>query len=249
VRALAGVLGELLLTGGVVLLLFVVYELWVTDLLAAQDQDRLASRLHQQWSAAAPSASGAVPAAVTPPRVGQPFAFLHIPRLGSGYARAVVEGAAQEQLAQGPGHYQGTAMPGQIGNFAVAGHRVGKGSPFLDLDTLRPGDPLVVETAGGWYVYRVLGDPATGSVEDASGIPGQEVVQPADVGVIAPVPDDPAAAAPTRAYLTLTTCNPKFSARTRLIVHAVLDGAPVAKADEPNGPPALREQAKRMTED
>ena len=109
---------------------------------------------------------------------------------------------------------------------------MGKGSPFLDLDQLRPGDPIVVETRDSWFVYRVLrrltGDPP-------SGIPGQEIVRPTDVDVIAPVPNSPGAE-PTASYLTLTTCHPRFSARQRLIVHAVLDGGPVAKADAARRP-------------
>jgi sortase A len=132
-------------------------------------------------------------------------------------------------------------MPGQQGNFALAGHRVGKGSPFLDLDTLRPGDPIVVETASRWYVYRVLGDARTGSVtSDPSGIPGSEVVPPTAIDVISPTPDGAAGSPASGAYLTITTCNPKYSAATRLVVHARLDGDPVSKADDPAGPPALR---------
>ena len=81
-------------------------------------------------------------------------------------------------------------MPGEQGNVALAGHRVGKGSPFLELDKLRPGDPIVVETAQSWFVYRVLGDPSTGDFgTDPSGIPGQEIVRPTDVAVIARTPD------------------------------------------------------------
>jgi sortase A len=95
----------------------------------------------------------------------------------------------------------------------------------------------VVETADSWFVYRVLGDPATGDYgTDPSGVPGQEIVRPSDVAVIAPTPGGAAA---TQAYLTLTTCHPKYSARQRLIVHALLDGGPISKADAPDGPPEL----------
>jgi sortase A len=172
--------------------------------------------------------------------IGDPFAVVHVPALGADYARVVVEGVSQVELAQGPGHYLDTAMPGEQGNFAVAGHRVGHGAPFLDLDQLRPGDPIVVETQGHWFVYRVLGDPATGDfAADPSGIPGQHIVRPTDVDVISPVPGGPAAGPTDGAYLTLTTCHPKYSAQQRLIVHARLDGAPLSKASAPDGPPAL----------
>ncbi|WP_246081217.1 class E sortase [Modestobacter altitudinis] len=228
--------GELLVTAGLVVLLFVVYEVYVTDLLNDRTQGNLAEQLHDQWDQAS-----AAPENLVAPAVGEPLAVLHIPRLGEDYSRVVLEGVSEEQLAEGPGHYIGTALPGQQGNLAIAGHRVGKGSPFLDTDELLPGDPIVVETAQNWYVYRVLGDAATGDyTTDPSGIPGQQIVKPSDVSVIAPTPDA-ADAAPSGAYLTLTTCHPKYSAQQRLIVHAVLDGSPVSKADFPDGPPALIE--------
>jgi sortase (surface protein transpeptidase) len=232
-RVLVRGAGELLVTAGLVVLLFVVYEVYVTDLLNGRAQDHLAEQIQDQWDAAAPTED------LVEPPIGQPLAVLHIPRLGEDYSRVVLEGVSEDQLSQGPGHYVGTALPGQQGNLAIAGHRVGKGSPFLDADRLVPGDPIVVETAQNWYVYRVLGDAASGDyTTDPSGIPGQQIVRPSDVAVIAPTPGaaDPA---PTGAYLTLTTCHPKYSARQRLIVHAVLDGAPISKADAPAGPPAL----------
>jgi sortase (surface protein transpeptidase) len=252
-RTLIRGVGQTLITFGLISLLFVVYELYMTDLLAAREQDQLSQEIQEQWADAptvtppegAPSAGTPEPAPAPAPEsiqvsLGQPFSVLHIPRLGGDYSRVVVEGTAQVQLAQGPGHYIDTALPGQEGNFAVAGHRVGRGSPFLDLDQLRPGDPIVVETEGNWYVYRVLGDPATADFgTDPSGIPGREIVRPEDVAVISPTPGGPAQGPAAGVYLTLTTCHPKYSAAQRLIIHARLDGAPVSKAAAPDGPPAL----------
>jgi sortase A len=253
IRTVLRGIGQTLITLGLVALLFVVYELYVTDLLAAREQDQLSEEIEEQWAdeptveAPTPAPSGGVPAPAPTPApesidvgLGEPFAVLHIPRLGDDYSRVVVEGTAQVQLAQGPGHYLDTAMPGQDGNFAVAGHRVGRGSPFLDLDRLLPGDAIVVETGANWYVYRVLGDPASGDFgADPSGIPGREIVRPADVAVISPTPGGPAGGPAAGAYLTLTTCHPKYSAAQRLVIHARLDGAPLTKASAPDGPPAL----------
>jgi sortase A len=95
-------------------------------------------------------------------------------------------------------------MPGQIGNFSVAGHRIKK--IFWRLDELAPGDVIGVETRTNWYIYRVT---------------GHEIVKPSAVEVVAPVPDRPGRK-PTKALLTLTTCNPKFNNYQRLIVHAEL---------------------------
>lgn len=232
VRTLVGGLAQTLLTAGVVVLLFVVHQLWVTGLSAAREQGRLAEELRGGWPADAPGAG--VPTPPAAPGVGEPFAVLHVPRLGADWSRVVLEGTAEEQLARGPGHYVGTAMPGEPGNVAIAGHRVGRGAPFLDLDALRPGDAVVVEVADGWFPYRVLADGP-----DRNGVPGRRVVAPDRVDVVAPVPGGPADAAPAGSYLTLTTCHPRYSARERLVVHAVLDGPGVARADAPGGPPAL----------
>jgi sortase (surface protein transpeptidase) len=250
VRTLIRGIGQTLITLGLVALLFVAYELWVTDIIASQQQDQLSEEIQDQWAdtptveAPTTAPSAPVPAPAPPAAIdvglGDPFAVLHIPRLGPDWNRVVVEGTAQVQLAQGPGHYLDTAMPGQEGNFALAGHRVGRGSPFLDLDRMQPGDPIVVETSDYWYVYRVLGDPAAGSFDgDPSGIPGQQIVRPENVEVISPTPGGAADGATSGAYLTLTTCHPKYSAQQRLIVHARLDGAPLAKSTAPDGPPAL----------
>ncbi|SDY23782.1 sortase A [Modestobacter sp. DSM 44400] len=233
-------IGQALVTLGLVVLLFVVYEVWVTDLLTAQRQGELSDELQEGWDAPTVTDPGGTPAPIDV-ALGQPFAVLHIPRLGADWSRVVVEGTGGEQLAQGPGHYAGTAMPGEQGNVALAGHRVGRGSPFLDLDRMRPGDPIVVETADFWFVYRVLGDAATGDLgADPSGIPGMQIVRPSQVDVIAPTPDGATDGAATGAYLTVTTCHPKYSARQRLIVHAVLDGSPVSRTEAPDGPDALR---------
>jgi sortase A len=229
-RTLALGAGELLVTAGMVLLLFVVYEVYVTDLLTSQRQDQLSEDLREEWDSAPAPDRGSI----TRVDLGDAFAVLRVPRLGEDYTRVVLEGTAEEQLSQGPGHYVDSAMPGEQGNLALAGHRVGKGSPFLELDTMQAGDPIVVETADSWFVYRVLPD------DDPSGIPGTHVVSPSAVEVVAPTPND-AGAAPSGAYLTLTTCHPRYSARQRLVIHARLDGGPLSKAEYPDGPDALYE--------
>ena len=231
-RSVVRTVGELLVTAGAVLLLFVVYELFVTDLLNGQRQESLQREVLAEWEADPPVLGSQVP--------GDAFAILHIPRLGPDYQRVVLEGTQWEDLKKGPGRYAESALPGELGNVAIAGHRTTYGSPFRDLDLVQPGDPIVVETSDSWFVYRVLGDPATGDLDaDPSGILGRHIVRPTDVEVINPTPGAAADAPATGRYLTLTTCHPRYSARERLIVHAALDGVPIAKADAPGGPPAL----------
>lgn len=219
--------GQTLITAGLIVLLFVVYELWVTNIFAQEKQSKVHTTLEKEW------AQGDDPLVVgqlnlpggkqglIPTGVG--IANIYIPRLGTDYHFTIVEGTSDADLEKGPGHYVGTALPGQVGNFAVAGHRVGKGEPFLNLDHLRPGDAIVIETKSQWYIYRVKGNVRTGDLSDkgTDGVPGREIVSPTDVGVIAPVPDHPGAT-PTEKMITLTTCHPKFTATQRMILHGVL---------------------------
>lgn len=230
-RRVVGVAGEILITLGVLVLLFVGYDLWFTGVYTAASQRTLKHELSQIWAAqqAAPTSPDVGPSP-SPTAAGSPsvdvipgdaLAIIRIPRLGHNYAFAIVEGVSTADLKKGPGHYPGTAMPGQIGNFVVSGHRTTYLAPFNGLDKLRTGDAIVIETAKMWYTYRV-----TQSL----------TVLPTDVGVILPVPNHPGAK-PTQALITLTTCTPKYSASHRLVVHGVL----VAATPKSQGPPAALE--------
>lgn len=243
VRTVIRGVGQLLLTLGAILLLLVVYEVYFTDLVNDRTQSRLKNQLEQEWdngddpvvAAQTPAQPGA---AVRSIPLGDGFALIYVPDFGTDYVYTVVEGTGVDELNEGPGHYVDTPLPGSVGNVAIAGHRVGKGSPFLNLDKLKAGSAIVIRTKTYWYTYRVLGDTRTGDATKMTslGIPGREIVDPADVGVIAPVPNHPDAT-PTRRLLTLTTCHPKFSARQRMVIHAVQEGAPYPTSK--GTPPAM----------
>lgn len=128
------------------------------------------------------------------------FARIMVPKVG--LDAVVFEGVSGETLAQGPGHMPDTPLPGQPGNAVISGHRTTHGRPFFDFDLLQPGDRIDVETSIGTHVYVVR---------------ESLIVAPTDVWVT----DDKAGG-----WLTLTTCNPKFSARERLIVSAELVDGP-----------------------
>jgi sortase A len=227
-------LGQLLITCGLIILLFVVYEVWITNIFADAKQSEVKSQLIKQWAQPAtpsPTAStgGEDGSTVLPlpggaqssTPIGTGIAVIYIPRFGKDYSRAIVQGTDDSSLEKGPGHYVNTQLPGQIGNFAVAGHRVGKGEPFLNLDQLQPGDPIVVETKTSWFVYKVKGAGGDLSANDADGVPGRQIVKPSDGQVILPVPNHQGAK-PAEALMTLTTCHPKFTATQRMIVFSAL---------------------------
>ena len=204
-RNVVRTIGELCLTAGMVVLLFVVYEVYITNIFAAQKQNTATQALNKQWNAA-----GAARTNHFNVTDGQGIAKMFIPALGADYEFTIIEGTTQADLAIGPGHYTGTALPGQPGNFAVAGHRVGEGDPFNDIDLVQPCDAIVVETQSDWYVYRMLPlnnqrdnwNPASNPLCDGKNgeakvqplggqytqTNGQEIVLPTEGDVIAPVP-------------------------------------------------------------
>ena len=224
VRAGLRGLGELLVTAGLVVLLFLAYQLVWTNLSAHRAADRAAATLRESWArpgAGTRTDSGTdIGQTNLRTRTGTGFAFLHIPRLGQGFDVPVIEGVGLPDLSRGVGHYPGTALPGAIGNFAVAGHRATNGEPFAYLDKVHRGDLVVAETRAGWYTYVV----------DRT-----RIVTPSSTWVLDPVPGN-RAATPSTALLTLTTCNPRWASYERLIVFGHLTGTR-ARADGP--PPAL----------
>lgn len=218
-RRIVRTIGEILITLGAVLLLFSVYQLFWTNVSADLATQQVTDQIRNDWEIGPhPSASGGATAAPATFNPGQGFALLHIPRLGTGWVRPIVEGVTLDDLKKGVGHYPQTAAPGAIGNFAVAGHRATNGQPFASLDLLRPGDPVVVETADTWFVYTV----------DQT-----RIVAPTHVSVLLPVPDQPGVK-PTKAIITLTTCNPRWASYQRMIVTGTL----VETRPKSQGPPA-----------
>jgi sortase A len=212
--------GQVLITAGVVVLLFCVYELKVTNLYTDQQQKSLDRTLTKQWEQ--PVSPTAPVARLASYDRGKGIARLYFPSLGKDQVHVVVEGVGHDDLKKGPGHYPGTDLPGQIGNTVISGHRTTYGAPFNRLDELRPGDAIVLETQSFFYTYQVT---------------ALTVVPPDALGETDHVPNQPRAVA-TQRLLTLTTCNPKYSARTRLIVRALL-ASTVAKGPGVV-PPALK---------
>jgi sortase A len=221
-RIIGGV-GRVLVTAGALILLFVAYQLWGTGIHTARAQSTLQDEFTQTLATAtttststsavttttaapAPGEVAVVPAVLAPadlplPSYGDPIAQLKIPKIG--VDAVVVEGESLEQLKRGPAHYEGTPLPGQRGNSAIAGHRTTYGAPFHNLDKLEPGDQIVVQTMQGEFVYEV----------DVANL----IVKPHQVEVLDDKGDN---------RITLTACHPKYSLRERIIVSGVLVGQP-----------------------
>jgi sortase A len=206
--------GKTLIASGVLILLFVAYQLWGTGLHESRAQKDLEGKFAQVAATptTVPSAEAAAETPATtvpPPLVGDAIAHIVIPK--ANVDKIVVEGVGVEDLKKGPGHYPGTPMPGEPGNAAIAGHRTTYGAPFYDLSDLVVGDPIMVTTGVGEFRYEVI---------------DSQVVSPDAVEVLNPTDDN---------RLTLTTCNPRYSAAERLIISAKLVTAPVEPAPLPEG--------------
>jgi sortase A len=197
------VVGEVFITTGVIMLLFVTYQLWWTNVRAHQQADSASNKLEQQWTTTKNDPSRA-PGTFSP---GQGFAIMYIPKLD--VKAPIAQGVDKTSvLDKGMiGHYDGSlgsAMPwDQSGNFGVAAHRNTHGEPFRYINRLVPGDKVVVETASTYYTYEVTSSLAS--------------TPPTNVGVLQPVPPGSGFTGPGR-YLTLTTCTPEFTSTNRLIV-------------------------------
>jgi sortase A len=228
--SVVGVLGELLITAGVLVFLFLGWQVWWNNLVLSGQQTSAAETQSRKWLDEAtatprptPTKSPDPAAPVDPPVMQepgkyQPFAVIYIPRLGVDWKRTIRETVDTEKVLNsydaGVGHYAGTAMPGQVGNFAVAGHDSGWGNTFIDLSKLRIGDRIYVQTKDGWYTYTFR---------------NFEYVQPSAVQVLLPVPRAPQAT-PIDRLMTITTCNPQFHAGERLIAYTVFqDYAPTVQ--------------------
>lgn len=205
VRGVVGLIGELMITVGVVLGLFVAWELVWTDVVADNEQAAVVTQILDDWNDV-PPAGQTGDQTVPPAELGKAFAIVRIPRFGADYQRPLFEGTDRLTLQKGIGHYPETVKPGEIGNFSMAGHRTTYGKPFNQIADLRKGDLVIVETKDSYFVYEVYED---------------LIVLPNQVEVVLPVPSQPGVQ-PTEALMTMTSCNPMFSSRERWVTHGRL---------------------------
>jgi sortase A len=216
-----GAIGRVCITAGVLILLFVAYQLWGTGIREAQAQNDLEDEFAESLEDAGtpvtqppgePTATTTtLPGPPPPPAEGDAVAQLRIPAIG--VDKIVVSGVEVDDLKRGPGHYPDSPLPGQPGNAAIAGHRTTYGAPFNRIDELVAGDEILVTTLQGSFRYEVR---------------TTIIVDPDQVTVLEDFGDD---------RLTLTACHPKYSARQRIVVVAALIGeaAPATPRPDPAG--------------
>ncbi|MEN9713725.1 MAG: hypothetical protein RLZZ164_389 [Actinomycetota bacterium] len=186
--------GELFILAGIVIGLWLIYENYGTNLQAATATANTTAQLEKEWTTQHNLNV----------QINQPFALVYIPRLGhSAWGLPLLEGTGQANLAKGLGHYTDSQLPGQAGNFAIAGHRVTHGQPFYDFPKLQSGDLVYVKTGEAIYEYKLF---------------ATKFVKPSDYYVVSRAPR---VALPTDArgfnLLTLTTCDPAWNSYRRWI--------------------------------
>ncbi|MER8042782.1 class E sortase [Streptomyces sp. NPDC094032] len=209
------VFGELLITAGLVLGLFVVYSLWWTNVLADRAADKDGDQVRDHWADSGPGALD------TKDGIG----FLHVPAMGNGEV-LVKKGTDTEVLNNGvAGYYTDpikSALPqDKQGNFTLAAHRDGHGAKFHNIHKMKNGDSIVFESKDTWYVYKVYKTlPETTKY---------------NVDVLQPIPKESGKTRPGR-YITLTTCTPMYTSDYRYIVWGELERT--EKVDAQRTPPA-----------
>ncbi|MCX5377233.1 class E sortase [Streptomyces sp. NBC_00091] len=216
-------LGELLITGGLVLGLFVAYSLWWTNVLADRQASARGDEIRQRWQS--PAASASAPAQPGALDTGDGIGFLHVPAMKNGEV-LVKTGTTPEVLNDGVAGYYTEPVKSALpwddkGNFALAAHRDGHGAKFHNIDKVRGGDAIVFETKDTWYVYKVFAELSQTSKYNTD--------------VINPVPKESGKTAPGR-YITLTTCTPVYTSKYRYIVWGEL--VRTEKVDEKRTKPA-----------
>ncbi len=224
-----GVVGESLITLGVVVMMFLGWQLWVNDVIIYNESTAVAEENAAKWTTSKtpePTSSEAAPPDYGPAPVmskatnAAVFGNVYIPRFGNDYIKVAAEGVgAQETLNRGYfGRYPNSQLPGEPGNLAFAVHRSGYGNPFREAPKLQVGDVIVLQTPNGYYEYRVR---------------NTEYVVPTQVEVVNAVPGGSNPAVPGQSVLTITTCNPELGNAERLIVYAVMVGWQPADAGPP----------------
>lgn len=196
------VIGESLITAGVVMLLFVLWQMFLNDPVVSTKQQTTA----QEYYTAEKVEEKPVFRTMTDKMPqGKVFGRIYVPRFDKDYVRLLAQGTLQRITLNdiGVGHYLKSEWAGEVGNFALAAHRNSHGAAFDKIDKLTNGDRVYIETKNKWFTYEYR---------------QTVIVAPTEIGVIAPVPKGMNGAHEGGKYLTLTSCHPKWSANQQRII-------------------------------
>ena len=240
--AALGVVGELLITGGAVVLLFLAWQLWINNAIVAGEQAQAVKNFSKNITSTPSSSSiwtpkaGAIdygqPPVLAPVAQDAVIGNIYVPRLGSGSTRSVANGVNNPGATINRGYYgkyEDSQWPGEPGNFALAVHRTGWGTSFTQAQTIRPGDHIYLETPQGWYIYTVR---------------NTEYVVPTQVNVVNPMPLSDAAPVDGQSILTITTCSPINGNGERLVIYGLLSSWQPLEAGVPAEITKLVEEAR-----
>ena len=209
-RSFIGFVGEVLITIGLFLLLYIVWQLWWTSYKVSDGLNSTVSAFEDAYPGPdlyTEERRTDDPPLVGPLGEGETYGVLHVP--GWDWEKIpIAEGVAKWVLDSGyAGHYPETQQVGQLGNFGIAAHRRAFGDTFMNIHTLKEGDPLVVETSEAFIVFRKVKD---------------QVVDPSETWVLDPVPGEPGET-PTKRLMTMTTCHPMYGNTERYITWSEME--------------------------
>ncbi len=207
--------GLAFIVAGLAILGYVGWQLWGTNWLSHKKQERIVADVQEKWEVGEVTELDGIEAVHVPE--GNVTALIRIPEFGDDYVIPVLEGTSDTVLAAGYGHFEDTADPGEVGNYALAAHRITHGEPLRDMPSLEIGDEVIVETRKATYTYVLIsgGDDLRVTFNDG--------------WVVNPIPDnpDPGGVEPPQEegqrLITLTTCAELFHTDDRLVAFGVLE--------------------------
>jgi sortase A len=221
---ITGVTGEVMITAGALMGLFLAWHLVWNDTIQSQRQSESATSFAKQWQSQDKSGieieprepslkpSDEIPPVSAAPAEGEAFALLYVPRFGADYVRTIAEGVDLETVLNsnslGVGRYSQSDQLGELGNFALAAHRTTWGASFGNINELRLGDRIYVEVAEGWHSYEFR---------------NLEYVRASEIEVLNSFPRMNVESSDTR-VITLTSCHPRFTIEERIIAYGVYEG-------------------------
>ena len=200
--------GTALIVAGLVVLGYVAWQMYGTTVVSHRKQQSIVAETERLWNR--PDPDGKTAGTEKKESLKGAEALVRIPKFGKDYVVPVQEGVTDQVLSEGFGRFPSSVKPGQVGNYAIAAHRVTHGEPLRHMPDLRPGDRVVVETRNKVFTYRLDTDP------------NKLIVTFKDVWVIDPLPRNPDGGVqpsqePGQKLITLTTCSELFHTDNRMI--------------------------------